>query len=270
MHYVRVDTAEQAVEEISGGGMPLAGGTVVAPRLSSGLSVRRIVDISRTAELDGVVSSEEGTRLGAMCRLDALTRPLARGGSFTSLMEAASAVGNPHVRRAATLGGNLAVGLPGSDLLPALLVLDAEMMIASPEGEHVVPLEEYPGSWRHLSHLITGIRLPVRRRWRSGFTKYAWRRASGKTIANVAAAVLVDGDVIVEMRIAAGAFAGEVPRLKRTEETLTGSRLDDDLAEAAAHAAGQEVVWRPGGPAGESYCRSCVASGVRDLLRRLR
>ena len=49
----------------------------------------------------------------------------------------------PTVRRLATLGGNLGRSSPAADTAPALLVLDASVVIHGPAGERNVPIAEF-------------------------------------------------------------------------------------------------------------------------------
>ena len=47
------------------------------------------------------------------------------------------------IRNLATVGGNVCNASPAGDTLPALLAYGAECRIAGPEGERLVPLEQF-------------------------------------------------------------------------------------------------------------------------------
>ena len=65
---------------------------------------------------------------------------------FPVLVDAAKTHGSPAIRSVATIGGNLGTGSPAGDLIPPLIVMDAEMVLASTEGERVVPVKDFsPG-----------------------------------------------------------------------------------------------------------------------------
>ena len=62
---------------------------------------------------------------------------------YRSLAEASRTVGGPQIRNRGTLGGNLGTASPAGDALPPLLVLDAEVELASAGGVRTVPLREF-------------------------------------------------------------------------------------------------------------------------------
>jgi xanthine dehydrogenase small subunit len=72
------------------------------------------------------------------------------------------------IRNGATLGGNLGTASPIGDFPPALLALEAELVLASVDGERTVPLADYFTGYRQTvrrpDELIKAIRIPVR--WR--------------------------------------------------------------------------------------------------------
>ena len=78
------------------------------------------------------------------------------------------------IRNGATLGGNLGTGSPIGDSPPALLALDAVLVLASTDGEREVPLAEY----------FTGYRQSVRRPGeliKSCGSRCRWRRSAPST-----------------------------------------------------------------------------------------
>ena len=54
---------------------------------------------------------------------------------YRSLAEASRTVGGPQIRNRGTIGGNLGTASPAGDALPPLLVLDAEVELASVGGD---------------------------------------------------------------------------------------------------------------------------------------
>jgi len=87
-----------------------------------------LVDIGRLKELARIWSDDTALYLGATSSLARIAVDAAIRSNFQALAEAAAAVGNPQVRRAATIGGNVALGSATADLVPALLVLDAQVI----------------------------------------------------------------------------------------------------------------------------------------------
>ena len=135
-----------------------------------------------------------------------------------------------------------------SDTAPALVVLDAQMVIQGPSGTREVAAEDFfigpdiniermtvlePGE------ILTTIRVP--NRWagaRFYFEKVADRNTWDFPLVNIASAMFVEDGVISRIRMAAGAVQCVPRRLTVVEEVATGSSQD----EATAKLAGQSAV----------------------------
>ena len=145
-------------------------------------------------------------------------------------------------------GADRCVAVSPSDTAPALVVLDARMVIQNAEGEREVSAEDFfigpdidiermtvlePGD------LLTAIRIP--NDWagaRFYFEKVADRNSWDFALVNIASAMVVEGDAISRIRMAAGAVECVPRRLNVVEEVVTGSAPD----EATASLAGQVAV----------------------------
>ena len=123
--------------------VPIQGGTDVMVELNFDRSrPEALLNLNEVPELRGW-SRENGTlRLGA-----GLTYTEAMQASFAddyrALAEASRTVGGPQIRNRGTLGGNLGTASPAGDALPPLLVLDAEVELASVHGSRSLPLSEF-------------------------------------------------------------------------------------------------------------------------------
>ena len=144
-------------------------------------------------------------------------------------------------------GADRCVAVSPSDTAPALVVLDARMVIQNAEGEREVPAEEFfigpdvdiermtvlePGD------LLTAIRIP--NDWagaRFYFEKVADRNSWDFALVNIASAMVVEGDIISRIRIAAGAVQCVPRRLNVVEQVVTGSAPDEATAALAGQAA---------------------------------
>ena len=141
------------------------------------------------------------------------------------------------------------VAVSPSDTAPALIALDAKFVIRNSKGERVVNAEDYfigpkvditrmtalkPGD------LLTAIRVPGA--WAGGrfyFEKVSDREAWDFALVNVASAMIVEGGVIKQARIAVGGVAPRPLRLKAVEDSLRGERVSEETAELA----GQTAIW---------------------------
>jgi carbon-monoxide dehydrogenase medium subunit len=170
------------------------------------------------------------------------------------------------IRNAATVAGNIANASPAADSVPALMALDAQLVLLGPEEETATIEDVLVGPHRTtLGHrLIKDIRiLPEAQRRRAAFIKFA-RSKSDICQVNVAVAFLAEGNVVRDVRIALGAVAPTAIRARRAEAMLEGQSVSGDLLAEVEQAVQAEVSpisdWR----ASEEYRRRM--SGV--LVRR--
>ncbi len=246
------------------GAIPLAGGTLLVPVIARCERLEQsFVDISRLTELSQIETQSLYLGLGSMVTLDRLAGTKLEPG-LRGLAQAAAAVGNPQVRRAATIGGNIAAGIPGADMIPMLQALNAEVLSLCGTKDAVQSIEDFSATQR----LITFIRIPTRGGLTSAFRKLAWRRASGSTIASVAVALHVKNGIISLARVVVGGISAHPSRLPQTEQILTGhsstigAREMDELAEAAAAEANCDLQEPPS----PEYRRRVIERGVREAL----
>lgn len=174
------------------------------------------------------------------------------------------------IRNAATLAGNVANASPAADSVPALLALDARLVLLDGQDEQV-PLAAVlagPHRTRLGDRLIREIRLPKgAAAWHGGFLKLS-RSKSDLAQVNVAVTVYIEGDWIREARIALGAVAPTAIRVPAAEELLTGQRPTRELLQRVAAAVDGEVRpisdWR----ASAEYRRRMSGVLVRRALEQ--
>ena len=244
----------------------LAGGTALLARRDA--QVTSLVDLGGLG-LDYIRqgADKRGARrleIGAMTTLQTLTTsPVLAAFAGGLLATAAHDTATRTVRNAATIGGSIAACGPATDVVVALLALVGEVLAAS---GRVLTVEDilanrwpsrHPRLHReiHLYNLFST--------YQSAFCRVA-RLPSDQAIVNVAAVVRMDGDVCVDIRLAAGGVAEKPERLRITEAMLINTRLDEASLEKAAGMA-MEMVDPPADILGSSEYRRAML-GV--LLRR--
>jgi xanthine dehydrogenase YagS FAD-binding subunit len=144
-------------------------------------------------------------------------------------------------------GADRCVAVSPSDTAPAMVALDARMVIRNAGGEREVPAEEFfigpnidiermtvlePGD------VLTSIRLPTD--WagaRFYFEKVADRNTWDFPLVNIAAAMVVNGNNIERIRVVAGAVQCVPRRLTAVEAVVTGQPKDEAVAALAGQAA---------------------------------
>jgi xanthine dehydrogenase YagS FAD-binding subunit len=135
------------------------------------------------------------------------------------------------------------VAVSPSDTAPALVALDAQMVIKSARGERVVPAEEYfvgPGiditrmTVLAPGELLTSIRIPAT--WAGAqfyFEKVRDRQAWDFPLVNVASALKGSNAKIDAARIVVGAVSATPKRLPNVEQAVVGKPRDEATADMA-------------------------------------
>jgi carbon-monoxide dehydrogenase medium subunit len=123
----------------------VAGGTDLVPQLKAGmLQTGCVVDLSGVKQLRQLARANgSGLRIGAAVTARTLERDAAVKKAYPALSESGALVGSVQVRNLATLGGTLCNAAPSADMAPPLLALDAEAVIAGPNGTRRVPLASF-------------------------------------------------------------------------------------------------------------------------------
>src|SRR5712692_6829010 len=150
-------------------------------------------------------------------------------------------------REHAIFDANRCVAVNPSDTAPALIALDAKMVIRSAKGERVVDAENYfigpatditrmtvlkPGE------LLTAIRVPAT--WAGSqfyFEKVRERQVWDFPMVNVAAAIKVSNGTIQGSRIVVNAVAAHPMRLKSVEDAVAGKPRNEETAKMAGELA---------------------------------
>jgi xanthine dehydrogenase YagS FAD-binding subunit len=162
-----------------------------------------------------------------------------RAGGNICYADTPTAVNREH----AILDADRCVAVSPSDTAPALVALDAQMIIRSRSGERVVDAEDYfvgPGTditrmtALKPGELLTAIRIPAT--WAGAqfyFEKVRDRQVWDFPLVNVASAIKPDGANIGGIRLVVGAVAATPKRLKAVETALTGKPRNEDTADMA-------------------------------------
>ena len=138
-------------------------------------------------------------------------------------------------------GADRCVAVNPSDTAPALIALDAQMVIRTGGGERVVAAEDYfigPGTdimrmtVLEPGDLLTAIRIPSTFAGaKFYFEKVRDRQVWDFPLVNVASAMLESDGVIEQVRVAVNGVAPYPMRLTDVENAVRGSAVDDALLE---------------------------------------
>jgi carbon-monoxide dehydrogenase medium subunit len=163
----RPTTVAEAADDLAAGGVPYCGGTELVPVLQLGLMApEMLVDLKRIESLRGIRELGDEIVVGARVTHDeAEQSPLVRRHAAV-LAEATFRLGNARVRATGTLAGNICFAEPRSDVLTALLALEAQVDLRSASGSRTVAVADFvEGPFttvREEAELLEAIRVPSR------------------------------------------------------------------------------------------------------------
>jgi xanthine dehydrogenase small subunit len=173
------------------------------------------------------------------------------------------------IRNAGTLGGNVANGSPIGDSMPWLIAVGSEVVLQGPAGRRVLPLEafylDYQKKDLKADEIVAAVRVPLPRA-NVQFRTYKLAKRFDQDISAVCAAFAfeLDGDRIVDARIAYGGMAATPRRAPRAESALTGLRWNEANLRVAMDMIAQDFAPLSDMRASSSY----RLQTAQNLLRR--
>ncbi|OIQ50900.1 Carbon monoxide dehydrogenase medium chain [Pseudodesulfovibrio hydrargyri] len=194
---------------------PLAGGTDLMVRFKAPAAMPATpLFLGALPELRGVTRKDEFLSIGACEPLAGIIANPAVPAVFRSAL---AQIGSPAIRNQGTLGGNVCNASPAGDSLPLLYLFRAEMVLASLEGERVVPLDRFitgPGrTLRQENELLVSIRIPdefLSEPYVYVFEKMGNRKADAISKASFALRLAVEEGVVRDVDAAFGAMGPKV------------------------------------------------------------
>lgn len=219
--------------------------------------------------LNRVVSRDGGWSIGAAVSASALRDAV----PLPALARATRSVGGPAIQNMATVGGNIFAPAPAGDLAVALLALGAALVLATPDGEVVLGIEEFYADWENGAARRAGLLTRIDLDAPTGafaYLKCARRRFASPSVVTVAAQVAKDGGgTVMAARIAIGGASPHPVRCPAAEEAVTGSRLDEAALATAARAAEATVSPETDSVASAWYRRRMAGVFTRRVLAEL-
>jgi len=188
------------------------------------------VDLSGLS-LDGVALAEGTIVLGAAATLERiLGSAIGHTPAGALIRDACRTTAHSGIRAVASVGGVVSSG-DASDLLLALLVLDA-LCVVRGSVRREVPLAEFsPGT----GELLLEVRVPPSPGGAGAALERVARTARDRSIVAAAAALAREGEACARARIALSGLSRGAARFPEAEGILAGGRLTPErIAEAAA------------------------------------
>lgn len=253
----------------------MAGGTDLVPRLKHRtINYKYLVNIKKIQGMDGIsYSRESGVSIGALTKIRALEKSPVIRDHFRPLWEAAGQIGSVQVRNIATLGGNLCNAAPSAETAAPLLALEARALVAGPEGERTVPLNDFflgPGKTvLKQAEILKEIHIPpLPPRTGGTYFKLSTRKAMDIAMVGVASVLTLKDGMCQNCQIGLGAVAPTPVRAIKAEQLLQGHKLEPDLLEKAGLEAMKECQPISDHRASASYRREMVRELTIKTLQR--
>ena len=245
--YFSPKSVEEAISLLSKYGdraRVISGGTDIVVQMKRNVLLPDfLINISGIPNLDYVKYDQtNGLRVGVLSTIGQVANSPLLQGKFSVLAQGACSLGTPAIKNQGTIGGNLCNAAPSADIAPPLIVLGALAKFAGPGGEKVVPVEDFftgPGvNIMKDNQLLLEIQIPNPRSYSGGaYLKQTRGRGADLAVVGVAAFVVMDREIIGDVKIALGAVAPTPIRAKKAEAILKGMKLDDKLLDESSQAA---------------------------------
>lgn len=207
------------------------------------IDLKTIPGLTRLEYVDG-----EGLYVGANTKLFDIQSSPAVLEKMPAVAQAAHYVGSNQVRRKGTMVGSICNASPTGDCGSILLAMKAQVKIVGPEGERTVGMDDFWTGFKRIApdklkgELVTGIFIPEPKSGEgSAYFKHSVRKAMDLAIVGVAAWVRLEGKTVADCRIAVAGGDVTIVRAKAAEQMIIGRELTDELVEAVAVQAADEM-----------------------------
>ncbi len=207
------------------------------------IDLKTIPGLTRLEYVDG-----EGLYVGANTKLfDIQSSPVVLE-KMPAVAQAAHYVGSNQVRRKGTMVGSICNASPTGDCGSILLAMKAQVKIVGLEGERTVGMDDFWTGFKKIApdklkgELVTEIFIPELKSGEgSAYFKHSVRKAMDLAIVGVAAWVRLEGKTVADCRIAVAGGDVTIVRAKAAEQMIIGRELTDELVEAVAVQAADEM-----------------------------
>ena len=230
------------------------------------------MDISKL-NLDYIKKESGHICIGAATTINTIAAsPLISSSAYDALSEAANAHSTTTIRNRATIGGNLCTASPCADLALPLLILDAILVAAGPEGEKHIPIESFFKGANYTAlnkeEILLEIRIPLcSNKTGTSFLKLRRQQtAIDMAVVNVATSLTCKKERCKTARIALGSVAPITFRAKNAESVLAEAELNEEVIQKAAAKAAEEARPIDDVRATAAYRKKMVAVLVRRSL----
>jgi carbon-monoxide dehydrogenase medium subunit len=273
-HYHRASSLKEAatmLAQIGDQAKLLAGGQSLIPLMKLRFAnPRHLVDLNFISGTSYITEEDGALRFGALTR-HAEIENSAITAKLPIIHDCAAGIADVQVRNRGTIGGSIAEADPSGDWATVLMTQAAEVQCLSPNGERVVPLNQFitDAYTTVLGHdeLVREITVKIPPKG-TGAAYLAFKRAAPVyPTASAAVSVAMAGDVCKEAAIALGCVGLTAIKASAAEAALRGQRLTDKSIAAAAEAARAAADPQSDMRGSAGYKRALVVALVKRAIQ---
>jgi carbon-monoxide dehydrogenase medium subunit len=254
-------------------GRVLAGGQSLVPTMAFRLAKpAHLVDINGVAALKRLAVEGDKLVIGACVRHAAFHKPVCDGPLGKLLTNVVHHIAHYPIRNRGTFCGSLAHADPSSEWCLVLMAVDGEVVVRSAKGERIIAARDYfqgiMTTALQEDELLVEVRLPLLPEGtRCGFYEFS-RRAGDFAMAAAIGIYRLEGDKMVEPRLAVGGAEPNPRRIAEAERALAGAAPGDQAFRAAAAAATAAIDPMEDITTSADYRRDLVLAVTRRALER--
>ena len=253
--YIAANTVSEAVTLLDEKGQSariLAGGTdLIVQVREARRDVDWMIDIKSIPEVNVLdYNADTGLTLGAAVECYKIYAIDEICNAYPGLVDATKIIGGTAIQGRAAVGGNVCNASPAADCIPPLIVLNASCVIAGPNGERELPIEQFctgPGQTAFENgEMLVSMKIPAPASNSSSFyLRFIPRNEMDIAVVGAGASVTLDDakQTIVSARIALGAVAPTPLFAEEASALLAGREVSDAAIDEAAGAA--QAIARP-------------------------
>jgi carbon-monoxide dehydrogenase medium subunit len=237
--YFEAKSLEEVVQTLASGEevRVLAGGCGILLLMKQNLYFpKALVNIKKIPGLKYIEQDNGVVRIGTLATHNEVKGTLLVEEKLPLLSEALGYVATNRIRNMATIGGTLAHADPTSDAAPALLALEARVVVAGSQGEREIELavffKDYFETVLEPSDIIKELIVPLPPGTAKGFyTRFEVRKAMDKAMPGVAVLIDLEEDkkTIRTARIGLSGVGNRCLRLEEAEQFLAGKEDHPDI-----------------------------------------
>jgi carbon-monoxide dehydrogenase medium subunit len=276
--YYAPQSIEEALTNLKGENISiLAGGLSLLTDIKlHRLVPEKLVDLRLLSELKGIKRDDTDRTLviGSMTTYGEIAASQDIKKDYAALVEAVQAIGDAQVRNQGTIGGNLACNNSASDLPPVVLIFEATITLAGPQGTRAVTAQEFLTSsfktLRARNEIVTAINMPLlSHATGSAYEKFK-NPANSYAICGIAALVHKGGhNTIDTCRVAVTGATKHTVRLRKVEKALEGQEAQSHtIAAAAQHVSDEGLTFISDLSASSDYRAHLTKVLTERALRR--